>query len=67
MEEIFRSAMSLLLVTNVLIPFLVVWILIKYVFQLRKRQDDEFLKNLGHVVRKAVSEALNDVEDKKND
>ena len=64
MEEMFRNIMSLLLVTNLLIPFLVTWILIKYVFYLRKRQDDEFLKNLGHVVRKAVSEALNDVEDK---
>lgn len=58
MSELFYTFLILVLFVNIVIPALIVWLFIKYVFYLRKRQNDEFLDNLGYVVRDAVRDAL---------
>lgn len=58
MEEIIRNIIIFLLVIDLVIPAIVVWLVIKYIFHLRQRQNDQFLDDLGYVVRDAVSDAL---------
>ena len=46
------------------IPVFVAWLVIKYLFELRKRQNDEFLKELSAVIHTAVRDALKETENK---
>ena len=52
------------LAVGVGVPALIAYLVIRYVFELRQRQNDVFLNDLGHVIHKAVSEALKDAENK---
>lgn len=58
MTEILKTIIIFLLFTNVLIPSIIAWLVIKYIFFLRKRQDEEFLYNIGFVINDAVRDAL---------
>ena len=65
MEKIFLFIIICWFVFNVVIPALLVLFVIRYIFNLRQRQNDEFLDALGYVVHDAVLDALKDNESAK--
>lgn len=65
MWEILSWIIVVYLIVNIVIPALIVWLVIKYIFHLRQRQNDLFLDDLGYVVRDAVSDALTDRDNTK--
>ena len=62
MVEILGWLIGFMILFNIVIPALVVWLVIKYVFRLRALQEEQFLYELGHVVHDAVYDALEDKE-----
>ena len=56
---------GVMILLGIVIPALVVWLVIKYVFRLRALQEEQFLYELGHVVHDAVLDALKDNESAK--
>lgn len=65
MFDILGWLIGFMILFNIVIPALVVWLVIKYVFRLRALQEEQFLYELGHVVHDAVLDALNDNESAK--
>ena len=65
MWEIVNLIIAVYLVVNILIPAIVIWFVIRYIFYLRQKQNDQFLDDLGYVVHDAVLDALKDSESSK--
>lgn len=62
MDELFRNIIIFWFIIGVIIPIFIVWLVIKYIFHLRQRQNEYFLEDLYDVVRDATYDALIDKE-----
>ena len=60
MIKMFSGLTIWFLLILIVIPIFLYWLVIKYIFHLRKKQNEQFLESLGNVVRGAVIDALDE-------
>ena len=65
MTNLFWLVICFYVIFGLVVPAIIVWLVIRYIFLLRARQNDMFLDDLGHVVHDAVLDALKDNESAK--
>ena len=66
MLQMFSGVILWAVLIGVVVPIFGYWLVIKYIFHLRQKQNEQFLNALGNVVRDAVIDALDEYDYTKN-